>query len=80
MTAEERRRVVDVVFAEVHASSKGIARTLPREDWKPSMAAVRRTPVVLDRWGTERKTGVKRAEVITAQLVQDERGWLRLTA
>jgi len=26
----------------------------------------------------ERKTGVKRAEVITARLVQDERGWLRL--
>jgi hypothetical protein len=23
--------------------------------------------------------GVKHAEVITAQLVQDERGWLRLT-
>ena len=27
---------------------------------------------------TERKTGVKHAEVITARLVQDERGWLRL--
>jgi hypothetical protein len=27
---------------------------------------------------TERKTGVKRAEVITARLVQDDRGWLRL--
>jgi hypothetical protein len=27
---------------------------------------------------SERKTGVKRAEVITAWLVQDERGWLRL--
>lgn len=27
---------------------------------------------------TERKTGVKRAEVITTRLVQDERGWLRL--
>jgi hypothetical protein len=27
---------------------------------------------------TERKTGVKHAEVVTAQLVQDERGWLRL--
>ena len=28
---------------------------------------------------SERKTGgVKRAEVITARLVQDERGWLRL--
>jgi hypothetical protein len=28
----------------------------------------------------ERKTGVKRAEVITARLVQDERGWLRLAS
>jgi hypothetical protein len=27
---------------------------------------------------SERKTGVKRAEVITARVVQDERGWLRL--
>ena len=25
----------------------------------------------------KRKTGVKHAEVITARLVQDERGWLR---
>jgi hypothetical protein len=33
-----------------------------------------------DRQGrTDRKTGVKRAEVITARLVQYERGWLRLT-
>jgi len=27
---------------------------------------------------TERKTGVKHAEVVTARLAQDERGWLRL--
>jgi hypothetical protein len=27
---------------------------------------------------SERKTGVKDTEVITVQLVQDERGWLRL--
>jgi hypothetical protein len=27
---------------------------------------------------SERKTGVKHAEVVTARLVQDERGWLRL--
>jgi len=26
----------------------------------------------------ERKTGVKHTEVITARLVQEERGWLRL--
>jgi len=35
MTSEERRRVIGVVFAEIHASSEGIARLLPREDWKP---------------------------------------------
>ena len=29
---------------------------------------------------TERKTGVKRAEVITVRLVRDERGWLRLAS
>lgn len=28
----------------------------------------------------ERKTGVKRAEVVTPRLVQDERGWLRLAS
>jgi hypothetical protein len=27
---------------------------------------------------SERKTGVKHAEVVTARLVQNERGWLRL--
>jgi hypothetical protein len=27
---------------------------------------------------SERKTGVKPAEVVTARLVRDERGWLRL--
>ena len=27
---------------------------------------------------SERKTGVKHTEVVTSQLVQDERGWLRL--
>jgi len=27
---------------------------------------------------SERKTGLKHAEVITARVVQDERGWLRL--
>jgi hypothetical protein len=28
---------------------------------------------------SERKTGVKRAEVVTARLAPDERGWLQLT-
>jgi hypothetical protein len=79
MTAEERRRVIDVVFAEIHASSRGIARPQPRPDWEPYMAAVLRTPVALDRWGTERKTGLYVPNVETTRLVRDERGWLRLT-
>ena len=29
---------------------------------------------------TERKTGVKHAEVVTTRLLQDERGWLRLAS
>jgi hypothetical protein len=29
---------------------------------------------------TERKAGVKRAVVVTARLVRDERGWLRLAS
>ncbi len=78
MTSEERRHLIGTVFAEVYADKDGISKMLPREDWKPYMAAVLRTPAALERWGTERKTGVKRAEVITARLVQDERGWLRL--
>ena len=62
MTAEERRRVIDVVFAEIHARSDGIVKLLPRENWKPYMAAVLRTPVALARWGTERKTGLEPAK------------------
>jgi hypothetical protein len=46
MTAEERRRVIDVVFAEVHASSRGIAR-LSRDrtgnpTWRPFYARLSR--------------------------------------
>jgi hypothetical protein len=51
MTPEERRRVVGVVFAEIHASSDGIARLLPREDWKLYIRAVLREPATLARWG-----------------------------
>jgi hypothetical protein len=48
------------------------------EDWKLYMAAVLRKPVALDRWGTERKTGLYVRDVETVRLVRDERGWLRL--
>jgi hypothetical protein len=63
MTSEERRHLIGTVFVEVYADKDGISKMLPREDWNPYMAAVLRTPAALERWGTERKTGVKRAEV-----------------
>jgi hypothetical protein len=47
-------------------------------EWRPYIVAAIPKPVVVLRAPTERKTGVKRAEVVTARLVQDERGWLRL--
>jgi hypothetical protein len=58
----------------VTANSDGIDRLEPCEDWRPYVVAA-----IPGHWvPTERKTGVKHAEVITARLVQDERGWLRL--
>jgi hypothetical protein len=62
------------VFAEIRADGEGLTELVPQKEWKPYMRAVvpARGPL------TERKTGVKHAEVITARLVQDERGWLRL--
>ena len=65
------------MFDEVRVGVGGdfLVRDLrPRADWKDYMQAVLAKP----RWGTERKTGVKHAEVITSRLVQDDRGWLRL--
>ena len=55
----------------------------PKPIWEPYVEAVlarqrqeqATSPAVTS---SERKTGVKHAEVITARLVQDERGWLRL--
>jgi hypothetical protein len=56
------------------ATSDGIDRLEPCEDWRPYVVAA-----IPGHWvPTERKTGVKDAEVITARLVRDERGWLGL--
>jgi hypothetical protein len=44
MTSEERRHLIGTVFAEVYADADAVSRILPREDWKPYMAAVLRTP------------------------------------
>ena len=54
---------------DVTASQRGSAIRSEPSRKKPLTA-----PWVL----SERKTGVKHAEVITARLLQDERGWLRL--
>ena len=59
MTPEERRRVVGVVFAEIHASSDGIARLLPREDWKLYIRAVLREPATLARVGYGAEDGTR---------------------
>src|SRR5213594_1086861 len=53
---------------------------VPRGDWKLYMQAVLCAPVALDRWVTERKTAVNRAEVVTPRVVQDERRWLQLAS
>ncbi|HEV8534522.1 MAG TPA: SHOCT domain-containing protein [Candidatus Limnocylindria bacterium] len=72
MTVEERKRLIGFVFEDIRAGVDGIKRFLPREDWRRYMAAV------VQGCLPERKTGVKHAEVVTARIAQDERGWLRL--
>lgn len=49
--------MIDEVFAEVHTSSDGISRLMPREDLRPSMQAVLRDGPA----DTERKTGLEPA-------------------
>ena len=53
------------LFSEIYPpNADGQVRALPRDDWKPYMAAVLREPLMLaptDRWGTERKTGLEPA-------------------
>jgi hypothetical protein len=62
----------------------GLARplaTVKGEICEDGLRAMEDAPLLrLVGWavGSERKTGVKHAEVITARLVQDDRGWLRL--
>ena len=75
MTADERKRMLAAIFDTVTASAEGVDRLEPCEDWRPYVIAAIPEPVGLP---TERKTGVKHAEVVTARLVLNERGWLRL--
>jgi hypothetical protein len=78
MNAVERKRMLAAIFDSITANAEGVDRLEPCEDWRPYIVAAIPKPVRLLRAPTERKTGVKRAEVITARLVQDERGWVRL--
>ncbi len=78
LTPDERKGLIADIFEEIRADENGIEDFLPREAWKQYMRAA--VPGNSDEVPTERKTGVKRTEVVTARLVQDERGWLRLAS
>jgi len=78
MTADERKRMLGAIFDTITASADGVDRLEPCEDWRPYIVAAIPKPVTVVRAPTERKTGVKHADVVTIRLVRDERGWLQL--
>ena len=64
MSPDERKRLVALVFVEIHAGAElGVERLRPHDDWLPYMQAVigDGTSAPLERWGSERKTGPFRA-------------------
>jgi hypothetical protein len=86
MTGDERKRMLALIFMEIradHIDGKQLSVTFkPWPHWEPYVDAVLARKAATEPTGfvstSERKTGVKHAEVVTARLVQDERGWLRL--
>jgi hypothetical protein len=78
MDRDARRRVLGTIFERMIVGPDRDFELVPREGWKPYLRAAIQTAHLLPAELHERKTEVKDAEVITAQLVQDERGWLRL--
>jgi len=57
MTTDERRKVLSAIFDSVTATSDGIDRLEPCEDWRPYVAAA-----IPGHWvPTERKTGLQPA-------------------
>jgi len=87
MTGDERKRMLALIFMEIgadHVEDKRLLVTFkPWPHWEPYVDAVLARKAATQSAGepvstSERKTGVKHAEVVTARLVQDERGWLRL--
>jgi hypothetical protein len=87
MTGDERKRMLALIFTEIradHVEGKRLLVTFkPWPHWEPYVDAALARKAATESAGdsvstSERKTGVKHAEVVTARLVQDERGWLRL--
>jgi dienelactone hydrolase len=68
MTPEERKRLIAIVFAEIHAGAEhGVERLRPHDDWLPYMQAVIAEGADNERWGTERKTGFEPAALTLAR-------------
>jgi len=71
-----RRGCQDSRAPALERGQEGIDDFLPQEARKQFMRAV--VPSESGTVPSGRKTGVKHAEVITALLIRDEGGWLRL--
>ena len=75
MNADQRNALLRSIFENVIVGVDGTLELTPVEGWRPFLKSCLPHP---RRVPNERKTGVKRAEVVTARLLEDERGWLRL--
>ena len=63
MTTDERRKVLSGIFDSVTATSDGIDRLEPCEDWRPYVVAA-----IPGHWvPTERKTGLEPATLTLAR-------------
>ena len=88
MTDDEENGVLRLVFSEIRPITSSMGPRIefrPLQVWEPYIEAVlarqRQAQDTLAPVTTsERKTGLKRADVITAQPLQDDRGWLRLAS
>jgi hypothetical protein len=86
MTGDERKRMLQLIFSEIradHVNGKLVVTFKALPHLEPYVEAVLAKKKAAESGSdlvstSERKTGVKHAEVITARLVQDDRGWLRL--
>lgn len=74
MNSDPRKRMLGTIFEEIVVAGEAVSELAPRQGWRPYLRAALQKPRVL----SERKTGVKRAEVVTSRVVRDEGGWLQL--